>query len=263
MARGAERRRMTRLRSLNSRGIDEFRGFLQRIRDGEEFQANPAILYLDDYSQRLPRPIEIAPRTFASKFEAAEYLAGVLADVPAPADDIGLWSWLALFYFDQLSPIDAGGKRRPREDYHYIPSTETSGWKRGRHLLAGPYKLYTLHRRNARLLLHPPVHQHGAFIYDLGFRRDLITNKGLIEAIDLLYWDMKRNRPKRGATTPSRPGNLRRLIAVIQQLDFNYDLYGMRADEILHVLPPEFDPWRPPPLLTRSDARETAGLTAK
>jgi len=124
------------------------------------------------------------------------------------------------------------------------------------------YRLFTLHHQNARLLLHPPVHQHGAFIYDLGFRRDLITNKGLIEAIDLLYWDPKRHRPKRGATTPTRPGNLRRLIAVIQQLDFNYDLYGMRAREILQLLPPEFDAWRPPPLLTRGEAREGANLSA-
>lgn len=67
------------------------------------------------------------------------------------------------------------------------------------------YRLFTLHHQNARLLLHPPVHQHGAFIYDLGFRRDLITNKDLIEAIDLLYWDTKRHRPKRGATTTTRP----------------------------------------------------------
>jgi hypothetical protein len=241
---------MTKLRRLNAKGIEEFRGFLQRIRDGEEFRESPAILFIDDYSQRLPRATEIATRKFVSKFEAAAYLAGVLSDVPAPSDDAGLWSWLALFYFDQVSPIDAEGKRRPREDYHYIPSTE--GWHRGRHLLAGPYKLYAMHGRNARLLLHPPVHQHGAFIYDLGFRRDLITNRGLIEAIDLLYWDAKRNRPRRGATTTSRPGNLRRLIAVIQQLDFNYDLYGMRADEILRLLPPEFDAWRPPPLLRAS-----------
>jgi hypothetical protein len=262
MARRSTGTLMTKLRSLNAKGIEEFRGFLQRIRDGEEFQSSPAILYLDDYSTTLPRAVEIKPRKFATKFDAAEYLAGVLADVPAPEDDAGLWSWLALFYFDQLSPIDASGKRRPREDYHYIPTTETGGWQRGRHLLAGPYRLFTLHRQNARLLLHPPVHQHGAFIYDLGFRRDLITNKGLIEAIDLLYWDTKRHRPKRGATTPSRPGNLRRLIAVIQQLDFNYDLYGMRAGEILQLLPPEFDAWRPPPLLTRGEARETASLPA-
>lgn len=241
---------MTKVRTLNARGIEQFRGFLQQIRDGAEFRANPSVLYADDTSTRLPRTVEIEPRAFASKYDAAEYLARVLTDVPASAEDVGLWSWLALYYFDQLSPVDAGGNRRPREDYHYIPSH--NGWHKDRHLLAGPFKLVTLHGVHARLLLHPPVHQHGAFIYDLGFRRDLITNRGLIEAIDLLYWDARRTRPKRGATTTSRPGNLRRLITVVQQLDFNYDLYGMRAEEILRLLPQEFDGWKPAPLLVRS-----------
>jgi len=251
---------MTKLRSLNARGIEELGRFLQNIRDGAEFHANPAILYADDTSIRLPRTIEIEPRSFASKFAAAEYLAQVLGDSVASTGDPGLWSWLALFYFDQLSPVDAQGTRRPRENYHYIPSSE--GWHKDRHLLAGPCKLFVLHRRNARLLLHPPVHQHGAFIYDLGFRRDLITNRGLIEAIDLLYWDTKRNRPKRGATTTSRAGNLRRLITVVQQLDFNYDLYGMRAEEILALLPPEFDAWKPAPLLIRAaETQATRSLT--
>jgi len=243
---------MTRLRSLNARGIEEFRGFLQQVRDGAEFRSNPAILFIDDYSPRRGQAIEIEPRTFGNKYEAAEYLAAILADAPGATEDVGLWSWLALYYFDQLSPVDSDGKRRPREDYHYIPSD--SGWQRDRHLLAGPYKLYALHRENARLLLHPPVHQHGAFVYNLAFRRDLITNKGLIEAIDLLYWDPRRNRPKRGATTASRPGNLHRLITLVQQLDFNYDLHGMNAGEILQLLPPEFDAWRPAPLLVPSRA---------
>lgn len=247
---------MTKLRSLNARGIEELRAFLQQIRDGAEFRASPAILYLDDYTTRLPRAIEVAPRAFASKFEAAEYLARLTGDLPSAADEAGLWSWLALFYFDQLSPLDADGRRRPREDYHYIPSH--SGWHKDRHLLAGPCKLFLLHGANARLLLHPPVHQHGAFIYNLGFRRDLITNRGLIEAMDLLYWDAKRNAPKRGATTESRPGNLRRLITVVQQLDFNYDLYGMRAEEILQLLPAEFGPWKPAPLLLSGAARAGA-----
>jgi hypothetical protein len=195
---------MTKLRRLDTKGIDAFRKFLQEIRNGAEFHASPAILYADDYSSRFTRPVEIEARRFANKFEAAEYLARVLADVPAPGEDVGLWSWLALFYFEQLSPVDADGKRRPREDYHYIPTSD-SGFLKDRHLLAGPFKLFAMHRENARLLLHPPVHQHGAFVYDLGFRRDLITNRGLIGAIDLLYWDAKRKRPKRGATTASRP----------------------------------------------------------
>ena len=190
---------MTKLRRLNAKGIAAFRELLQQIRDGAEFHPSPAILYADEYSQRLPRTIEVEARPFASKFEAAEYISGVLADMAA---DAGLWSWLALFYFDRLSPVDGNGHRRPREDYHYIPSD--SGWHKDRHLLAGPYKLFALHGEHARLLLHPPVHQHGAFIYDLAFRRDLVANKGLIAAIDLLYWDAKRARPKRGATTTSQ-----------------------------------------------------------
>lgn len=240
---------MTRLRALNASGMAAFRAMLQQVRDGAALDDPQDVLYNDEYSRGLPRAVEIEPRTFARKFDAAAYIAGLLTDVSSHVDDPGLWSWLALFYFDQLSPVDNAGKRRPREDYHYIPATSAdSGWQRDRHLLAGPYRLYTLHGRTARLLLHPPVHQHGAFIYDLGFRRDLITNRGLLEAIDLLYWDAKRDRPKRGTTTDSRPGNLRRLITVVQQLDFNYDLYGMHADEILRLLPPEFDAWRTAPL---------------
>jgi hypothetical protein len=236
---------VTKLRALNTSGIEAFRAYLQEIRNGAEFRPNPAVLYLDEFSHRVPRAIEVESRTFASKYEAAEYLAGTLASLPDLGDTTGLWSWLALFYFDQLSPVGPEGTRRPREDYHYIPSSETGGWQRDRHLLAGPTKLFTMHGRNARLLLHLPIHQHGTFVYDLGFRRDLITNRGLIEAIDLLYWDPKRKRRKRGATSDRHPGNLRRLIAVIQQLDFNYDLHGMRAEEILQLLPAEFDAWRP------------------
>ncbi len=247
---------MTKLRSLNARGIAQFRDFLQQIRDGAEFHANPSLLFADDTTTPLPRTIDIKPRPFVNKFAAAEYLTGLLGDLPATMDHVGLWSWLALYYFDQLSPLDAAGRRRPREDYHYIP--DDNGWHKERHLLAGPYKLFTLHGEQARLLLYPAVHQHGAFIYDLGFRRELITNKGLIEAIDLLYWDAKRTRPKRGATSENRPGNLRRLITVIQQLDFNYDLYGMRAEEILRLLPPEFDPWKPAPLLVRGTGRNVS-----
>jgi hypothetical protein len=76
-----------------------------------------------------------------------------------------------------------------------------------------------------------------------------VSNRGLIEAINLLYWNVRAHRPKRGATTESRPGNLRRLVAVVQQFDFNYDLYGMTAAELIALLPDEFDPWkvsRPP-----------------
>lgn len=237
---------MPKLRRLNTNGVRKFSEFLQSIREGAEFQANPAILHVDDYSEKVLPTIEIERRSFANKLEAAEYLGQILApiDTPAIVGDVGLWSWLALFYFDQLSPKREDGKRRPREDYHYIPDASKNNWTTSRHLLAVPYRLWREHGDRVRLLLYPALHEHGAFLYDLAFRRDLITNRGFLETLDELYWDPARKRPKRGATTSSRPGSLRRLILVLQQLDFNYDLYGMRADEILALLPPEFDAWK-------------------
>ena len=237
---------MTALRKLNARGIAAFREYLRSIRAGSEFQSNPALLYVDEFSSPIQPRIEIAPRRFSSKLDAAVYLNNALQPVEAPGltSDAGLWAWLALYYFDQLSPIGADGKRRPREDYHYITGGAGS-WVHERHLLAGPYRIYRMHGERARLLLHPAVHQHGTFIYDLSFHRDLITNRGLLTAIDMLYWNPRTKRPKRGATTSTRPGNLRRLIAVLQQLDLNYDLYGMRAAEILSLLPDEFTAWLP------------------
>lgn len=235
---------MTALRKLNTRGVDAFAKHLASIRAGSEFQSNPALLYVDEYSTPVVPRIEMTPKRFASKLEAAKYLHGILRPLESPslAGDAGLWSWLALYYFDQLSPVGSDGKRRPREDYHYIPSELRRGHER--HLLAGPYLLYRTHGENARVLLHPRVHQHGAFVYDLGYRRDLLANRGLVAAIDQLYWNAKTKRPKTGATTTSRPGNLRRLIAVLEQLELNYDLFGMTAVEILALLPKEFDAWR-------------------
>ncbi|MEA2165446.1 MAG: hypothetical protein QOK37_3573 [Thermoanaerobaculia bacterium] len=241
---------MTALRKLNKDGINAFREYLASIRAGASFQSSPALLYVDEFSTPVAPRIEIEARTLKTKLAAAKYLTSVLEPIDGPplSADVGLWSWLALFYFDQLSPMRAG-KRRPREDYYYIPSEQ----RPQRHLLAGAFQLYRLHGEHARVLLHPPVHQHGRFLFDLDYRRDLLTNRGLIEVIDRLYWNDDTHRPKRGAASDTQPGSLRRLIAVIQQLDLNYDLYGMSAPEIEALLPMEFDAWRNgnSPLATR------------
>jgi hypothetical protein len=233
---------VTALRKLNAKGIAAFRDYLGSIRAGEEFQTSPALLYVDELSTAVRPRIEIERRTLKTKLDAAKYLTSVLEPIESPGltSDIGLFSWLALFFFDQLSPMRPDGKRRPREDYHYIPSDR----RPQRHLFAGAYQLFKLHGEHARVLLHPAVHQHGRFIFDLDFRRDLLTNRGLIEVADRLYWNGRTNRPKRGAASDGRPGGLRRLIAVAQQLELNYDLYGMSAQEITELLPGEFEAWR-------------------
>jgi hypothetical protein len=73
---------------------------------------------------------------------------------------------------------------------------------------------------------------------------EFISNTRLIETVDRLYYSESSGGPKRGAATRTRAGNLRRLIAVIQQFDLTFDLYAMPSERILHLLPSEFDRWR-------------------
>jgi hypothetical protein len=235
---------MPPLRVLNEAGVEQFRRFLAMIRAGERFQESPALLYVDDYSRPLRENVRIESRKFKRKIDAAVYLQSLLQPIEYPGmlEDVGLWSWLALFYFDQIAPPGADGKRMPREDYHYIPAR--GSWYQYRHLLSSAYEIYSTHGERGRIILHPPVNQHGRFAWQLAWRRDLITNRGLIEAIDRLYWDAKKKRPKRGASVEERGGSLHRFIDVVQQLDLNYDLHGMTAEQIIALLPEEFEEWK-------------------
>jgi hypothetical protein len=78
----------------------------------------------------------------------------------------------------------------------------------------------------------------------LASRQTLITNKGILEAARQLYFDQLAGQPKKGAAVEKNsPGTLIRFIAVIQQLDLTYDLYSMSGNQILALLPPEFNKW--------------------
>ena len=78
----------------------------------------------------------------------------------------------------------------------------------------------------------------------LAGRQTLITNRGILDAARLMYFNESGNRPKRGALGREKtPGTLLRFIDVVQQLDLTYDLYSMSGREILKLLPPEFDRW--------------------
>jgi hypothetical protein len=237
---------MVTVRKLTETGLVQFRAHLEQLSAGA-VELPPAHL-LDDqeHSEALRGCAEVENIVFASKQAAAEYLTQQLAALDRSEVDhnVGLWSWLSLFYFDQVGPSTTGGRREPGQIERHIPSLHA--WTYYRHLLAGPCRLLHLHGPNARLFLHGPLHKHGDFSEQLASRMELITNGRLIEAVNRLYFspDADGGQPKRGAATRTRHGNVRRLVAVIQQFDLTYDLYAMTADQILALLPPEFNHWR-------------------
>jgi hypothetical protein len=233
------------VRILNNEGIRKFRLYLADLRSGSSSTPPRDILSDAWCSAKLPIDIEVEERIFDSRLNAAKYICKALRPLGHSKieQNVGLWSWLSLYFFDQVCPISRTGKRSPGLDYRYILDIDFRFYYR--HNFFGSYIMYLLHSENIPLLLYNPLSQTSKFHLELACRQGFITNRGIIEAANLLYFDDNRARPKHGAAVTSRaPGTLFRFIDVVHQLDLNYDLHSMTGEEVLELLPPEFNKWK-------------------
>ena len=239
----------SKLRVLNSDGLERFRSWLEEARAAKKCLRLPVhLLHDDSFSASATVSVELPTQTFSSCWDAAEQMARLLAPLPAQelegADGLGnrgLWGWLGLFYFSQICPDAPGAANR------YIPETEGGafGLRYYRHLLAGPFRLYRQLGEAAKPALLSPLPEHNALYNALADHQDLVQNPGLVEAMNLLYFDPKVGKLRRGLSNSEKAGSLARFFPVMHQLELTYDLLGRSAAEIIELLPPEFDDWRP------------------
>ena len=231
------------VRRLTKSGIEKFREYLNELREGEIAEPPRSLLTDPDTSETFPRERLVEERAFDTRLEAARYFSDVFNEDSGLQDDVGLWSWLSLFYFDQVCPAKHDGTRSPGRDYRHILEP---GYPYGhRHLLGGPFLVFALHGEQATLLLCTKVHVENHFHHQLASRQSLLCNPAVMEAANLLYLEPRTGKPKRGAQDSKRaPGALLRFVDVLQQLDVNYDLYSMNGEALVGLLPAEFDGWR-------------------
>jgi hypothetical protein len=235
------------LRRLTDSGIEYFRCYLAKLRSGSLDPPPFHLLEEDKHAVPAYDGIAVEQRIFSSRLDFAKYACGVFSRIE-PEDlfnDVGVWSWLSLYYFVQVCPVRNDGLRRPGRDYRHIPEP---GFRVGhRHLLSGPYLVYAMYGLSdllAGFLLYTTLPTESQIYHQIVSRQNLATNPVVVEAAGLLYFDKKTKRPKKGAFQTNKPGTLNRFVMVIQQLDINYDLYSMEPLELLDLLPPEFDMWK-------------------
>ena len=232
------------VRKLNSRGLGYFKKYLNDLRENPDLKPPFEILENPDYSENFQDKAHVEQMDFQYRTHMVKYLSKALESLNTSlgAKNIGLWSWLSLFYFDQVCAKDLNGKRVSGMDYRHILNI---GFRyKHLHLLAGPFQTYKMYREKARLLLHGATHTGNKIHNELVKRQNFITNPGIIDAADALYFDKDNNKPKSGTTSQVRGGSLLRFITVIQQLELTFDLYSMDAKEILNLLPEEFNTWK-------------------
>ncbi len=240
----------TALRKFTDNGIEQFRRYLAALRAGGTARPPLDLLTDPDTSRPFHDGVRIKARRFGTRLQLARYLHDLFFAVDSESieTDVPLWSWLSLFYFDQVCPADEKGRRKPGRDYRHILEP---GYPNGhRHLLCGPYLVYTVYglgEELSRLPLCTPLPVENTFHHQLAARQGLITNRGVMEAVHNLYYEAAAHKPKHGSQVKRlAPGSFFRFISIIQQLDLNYDLYSMTGDEVIDLLPPEFNRWKTP-----------------
>ena len=239
------------VRKLNAKGIRAFEEYLQARRTGQDTDLPEDILDDGDYTENLNIELEVEDIAFDNRLEMAVYLSGLFQDAPpAHERDSGLWTWIALYYFEQLCPPD----KTPNRSYQYILRGDENYKHYYRHLVNGPYRLYRIHGNDARAMLAQPVDIHPDLAEQIASRQEIVTNEALMQVVDYMYWDSDRKNHKRGVTNRGEPGTVRRLIRVHDQLERTYDIAGMEAVQIKNLLPSEFETWFPEEDITALDS---------
>jgi hypothetical protein len=236
-----------KLHCFNRDGVAAFATYRARLT--LEPTLPPPVELLQDpaLTELMPGDVEVPARSFTNRLEAGRFLNELLdaAQVHSPERDQGLWTWLTLFYFDEVCPADGNGRRNPKDEARLV--AQVGNFQRFyRHLLLGPYLIVRAHRdrpERAIAFLCKQLWEPGEIVEQLASRKELVTNHAVAEVATQLYYDPSTGSFKRGAGS-SVKGAPRRLAALLNQLDLTYYLYGMTAAELLALLPKEFDRFR-------------------
>lgn len=152
--------------------------------------------------------------------------------------DWGFWTWCSAYLFYRLCKRKEGQYSRGEIQ---IWIAEPENWKRYyRHYLAAIWRVYISHRGKEEklvVLLYGPVNTPGELWGQIAAIQSLITNPSMIDALYHLYWDKQNKKRKFGAGG----GSSRRLSRVLKQFARTYDFVAMTAEQIVDLLPPEFD----------------------
>lgn len=245
-----------RVRILNRDGIAAFDRYLSEL--ARNALASPPYDILDDWrhAQEFEPEIKVdqmpngAP--FRNRMEFGVYLHRKLSvvDQSAVSRNYGLWNWLSLYFFDQLCPAGADGARRvgPKELYLFLPG---QGFRRHiRHLVRSPWLIVADHGDNAKVLLlgtdrgnASPLTTRGRVFEHLAVRQNVLNNRTIIAAARRLYFDERSGRTWFGASGRGA-GSVGRYALVVQQLELTYDTRACTVEQLLGLLPSEFDEYK-------------------
>ncbi len=230
-----------RMRKLNKLGLREFERFILELREGGRNNTPDYLLTDHSTSEPLEWAVDFEQGSFNTRYDLGIYVTDQLRDIQQQKflGDVGFWSALGLFWFDQLCKKNADGTRRPSEVYNYILSEKYN--HRPRHAVFTTWQLVALYGDDSRFLLSRELPVRGELVEQLMARQYYLSCVGVMRAASKLYYDPDRQTFKKGAAARTSAGCIYRFVSWLQQLEVNYDLFSLDQDDLLGLMPREFD----------------------
>ncbi len=234
------------VRMLNEQGIARF-SRVEWARTGSAGDPPKDILWDDEYSEVVVfsnghhRTIDIESHfsTMREMVEVIDDCLGTELDLSEVATNGGLWAWFSLLFYEKLRKGEPGswsGAARPR----FIPSGKSLTYYR--HQVFCPYALYKMHGQEAvSVFLHGASNNWPEVNEQLLCVSGIVTSSPIIAAINDLYYDPSTDGGFQFGVGGKGGGSSRRWRSVYWQLYETYNLRSMTKEDILEVLPSEFD----------------------
>src|SRR5215213_4284584 len=237
---------MNEIMRLNEAGIHLFTEWLETGEGQvppEELLQGPA--YTEPGYDAHINPHEV----FQSRYEFGKYLNKQLAaetfNELMRVENDGLWAWLSVAYFKQLS-----GKGKRRKEHYIVIRKGSMGSLAYRQAARTSFELVHIHDHYSLVCLSVDMPTFGDMAEQLASRQTLAHNRGFFQIAYELY--VRNGKLRKGASSkpkkvPNRKlgdrtglGSARRLAIALQRLDLTYDTEIMDASGIIDVLPKEF-----------------------
>lgn len=244
------------VRQFTPEGNRAFRSFLGELKAAPS-AAIPYGLLTDPASScetSFAATVDRAPngKLFGNRHQFGAYLVNALRGAPRTEISLNhsLWNWLALYYFDQLCPIETGGERKADVPEVYCLDADYKYNRYYRHMVRAPWMAVSLHPTTSRVILIPVSHKEpsiavrGEIGEQVMGRQGVFRSAAVLAAVDAMYFDVKAGKP-RPRTGGSRGGSPRRLGKILKQFALTFDLEWGKDGLVMDLLPKEFAAWKP------------------
>ena len=254
------------IKALNKDGIEEFREFIKNRINGNTDISIDDILLNNDYVEETPFKEIDREKKYKDRYDLAEYLYRILVNdysdnrskygrenVDEYGKSVGLWSWFALVYFDQL--YDPNNKKL-KDPVHFI-FAPYDGQRWYRHSVHTAFYLLHDFPKIARVLISTDVAVHGGLIESVLSRDFIMKSDVAMQLVNEIYSDPETgsykakssNRipadktkwlTKSGKANEMGHGGIERFTKIFQRLKLTHHVQSLDSDMALDLMGDEF-----------------------